>query len=49
MKNISGILRVLKLLIKYSAYIVVVIDILQYAHDKITTISKEHEREVDNV
>lgn len=41
MKKISSLLTVLKTIIKYGAYVMVLVDVLQYAVEKFSTVDTE--------
>jgi hypothetical protein len=47
MKNISTILNTLKVLVKYSAYIIVVFDVLNYAIERIEALSQNEKKITD--
>lgn len=42
MKSISTITNVLKIIVKYGAYIAVAVKVVQFAHDEFVKLSEEH-------
>lgn len=43
MKSISTITNVLKIIVKYGAYIAVAVKVVQYAHDEFTKLAEDKE------
>lgn len=47
MKNLNGIMNVLKIIVKYGALIAVAVKVVQFAHDEFAKVLEEKEPKKD--